>query len=65
MLWLTDIEGWNKLKVVDKLELLRKHYCTGPCGQSNSVHKTREVTNQTLKEAIDLLEIMKDYHHYV
>lgn len=65
MLWLTNPEKWGSLRTVEKLELLRKHYCTGPCGQSSSVHKTREATNETLKEAIDLLEIMKDYHHYV
>lgn len=52
MLWIKDKEKWDKLPLVERLEALRLHYCTGPCGQSSSVLTTRSVTNIALKEAI-------------
>lgn len=54
-LWLKDILEWNKLPLVEKLEHLRKHYCTGPCGQSSSIQTTRSVTDETLKDVINLM----------
>lgn len=51
-LWLKDILEWNKLPLVEKLEHLRKHYCTGPCGQSSSIQTTRSVTDSVLQESI-------------
>lgn len=56
MLWLSNPTAWNELPLTDKLEALRKHYCTGPCGQSSSVLATREATNRALKEAIEKLK---------
>ena len=52
MLWLKNILDWNKLCLAEKLEQLRKHYCTGPCGQSNNVLATRDVTNSVLQDAV-------------
>jgi len=56
MLWLKDITKWNSLPLEEKVEALRKHYCTGPCGQSSSVCSTREVTNKVLKEVLQELK---------
>ena len=50
--WITDPRGWDALPLADRLELLRKHYCTGPCGQSHSVLATRAATSKTLREAV-------------
>jgi hypothetical protein len=52
MLWIKDPLRWGKMSLVERLEALRKHYCTGPCGQSHSVLATRSATNIALKEAI-------------
>lgn len=52
MLWIKDKAKWDSLPLVDRLEALRLHYCTGPCGQSHSVLATRSATNIALKEAI-------------
>lgn len=49
--WLKDIVAWNKLSLADRLEALRKHYCTGPCGQDSATLTTRSVTDQALREA--------------
>lgn len=59
-LWLKDIKAWNKLKLVEQLEALRQHYCTGPCGQSSSVLTTREVTNKVFLDIIDELNKISD-----
>jgi len=56
MLWLKDPIKWNQLTLVEKLELLRKHYCTGPCGQSCSIITTRSETNKVLLEVIKILK---------
>jgi hypothetical protein len=52
MLWIKDPQKWDKLSLVERLEALRLHYCTGPCGQSMTVMMTRSATNIALKEAI-------------
>jgi hypothetical protein len=52
MLWIKDALKWDRLSLVERLEALRLHYCTGPCGQSMSVMMTRSATNIALKEAI-------------
>ena len=52
MLWIKDKAKWDRLSLVERLEALRLHYCTGPCGQSMSVMATRSATNIALKEAI-------------
>ena len=52
MLWIKDPLKWDRLSLVERLEALRLHYCTGPCGQSMSVMATRSATNIALKEAI-------------
>lgn len=56
MLWINEPEVWQNKSQSDKLELLRKYYCTGPCGQSNQVIATRDATNSVLKEAVKELE---------
>ena len=56
MLWLQDVQKWNQESLTTKLEKLRKHYCTGPCGQSNAIIQTRDATNAALQEAITKLK---------
>jgi len=53
--WIKDPIKWEQAPLVDKLEELRKHYCTGPCGQSSSVISNRSTTNKTLREAIETI----------
>jgi|TARA_R110002167_G_scaffold4502_2_gene20955 hypothetical protein len=52
MMWLTNPIKWTSLDVTDQLEAIRKHYCTGPCGQSSSIASTRSATDAVLKLAI-------------
>lgn len=52
MLWIKDKRKWDELPLINKLEALRLHYCTGPCGQSSSVMATRSATNAALREAM-------------
>jgi hypothetical protein len=59
MLWIKEPLKWRELPLVEKLEALRKHYCTGPCGQSMSVMMTRSATNIALKEAIMTINLWK------
>lgn len=61
MKWLTDPKKWNSLDITEKLEMLRKHYCNGPCGQSVSVTSTRSETDKALKEAIREIEYYRNY----
>lgn len=56
MLWIRDKQKWDKLPLVERLEALRLHYCTGPCGQSMSVMATRSATNTALKEAMMVID---------
>lgn len=56
MLWIRDKQKWDKLPLVERLEALRLHYCTGPCGQSMSVMATRSATNKALKEAMMVID---------
>ena len=55
MLWIKDPLKWDKLTLVERLEALRIHYCTGPCGQSMSVMATRSATDFTLREVIMMI----------
>ena len=45
-------EKWDALPLLARLEWIRKHLCTGPCGQSQQVMTQRERISQTLKEAM-------------
>jgi hypothetical protein len=56
MLWIRDKQKWDGLPLMEKLEALRLHYCTGPCGQSMSVMATRSATNKALKEAMMVID---------
>jgi len=60
MLWLKDIRKWNSLDITEKLELLRKHYCTGPCGQSVSVTSTRSETDSSIRDYFDTTVTIND-----
>jgi hypothetical protein len=64
MLWINDKAKWDRLSLVERLEALRLHYCTGPCGQSMSVMMTRSATDKALKDAINELEIIKGNRQY-
>jgi hypothetical protein len=64
MLWIKEPLRWRELSVVERLEALRIHYCTGPCGQSMSVMMTRSATDKTLKDAIDELTIIEGNRQY-
>ncbi len=56
MIWNNDSERWSSMPLSQQLEKLRIHYCTGPCGSSQSVMGTRQATNSALREAIERLE---------
>lgn len=64
MLWIRDKQKWDKLPLVERLEALRIHYCTGPCGQSMSVMFTRSATDKALKDAINELTIIDGNRQY-
>lgn len=64
MLWIKDKVKWDRLSLVERLEALRLHYCTGPCGQSMSVAFTRSATNKALRESIDELTIIEGNRQY-
>ncbi len=46
---------WETLLLQQQLEAIRKHLCTGPCGQSSQVHQQRQRIEAALKAAIDYL----------
>jgi len=50
-IWNKDPVTWAAMPLVDRLELLRKWHCTGPCGQSASVIGTRASLDVTIREA--------------
>lgn len=56
MLWIKNPMKWETLPLSEKLELLRKNLCTGPCGQSSSTLATRSAIDKSLKEAISILD---------
>ena len=64
MLWIKDPLKWDRLSLVERLEALRIHYCTGPCGQSMSVMSTRSATDKALKDAINELTIIDGNKQY-
>ena len=53
--WIWDILRWKAMSLPDQLEMLRKHYCTGPRGQSSCTDATVSATNVALSEAIVIL----------
>jgi hypothetical protein len=55
-LWDRDPEKWKAMELKDKLEYLRKYYCTGPCGQSSAVLGARSALDKTLREAIQIID---------
>lgn len=55
-LWINNPAEWDKLSLIEKIKILRKYYCTGPCGQSLNVIQTRSVLEKTLKEVESILE---------
>lgn len=50
-LWLKDPAVWRQLPLTEKMEAMRKWYCTGPCGQCASTMAARMALSQVLKEA--------------
>ena len=54
-LWLKDPIKWESLQLSEKVKLLRKYHCTGPCGQSSHILTTRSVLEKTLKEVESFL----------
>jgi len=65
MMWLKNKEKWDDLELIEQIEELRKHYCTGPCGQSSSTLNTREATNQALNRVKRALNKLKKLQKYV
>jgi hypothetical protein len=64
MLWIKEPLKWRELSLVERLEALRIHYCTGPCGQSMTVMMTCSATDKTLKDAIDELTVIEGNRQY-
>jgi len=46
---------WSNLPLAEQLEEIRKHLCTGPCGQSSQVMQQRSRIDSTLRQAIGQL----------
>ncbi len=51
--WIRDPAAWAARSLAERLEALREHYCTGPCGQSSSVMATRSAADGAFREAIE------------
>ena len=47
---------WRNASLADRLKALIQHYCSGPCGQSQTTGEIRSNTRSTLREAIFMLE---------
>ena len=60
-MWIKDPLKWEELDIINKLILLKKHYCTGPCGQSSSVLQTRTATEEVINEAIVTIQMYDDF----
>jgi len=58
-IWENNPTLWRSMPLSQRLEILRKDFCTGPCGQSSSTLARREALDSTLKDAILMLGIMK------
>jgi hypothetical protein len=52
--WFKDPVAWQSKSLAERLSLLKKHYCTGPSGQSFTAGMIVALTESTLKEAIAL-----------
>lgn len=52
-------KDWNKLSLIEKIDCLLKHLCTGACGQSHQVLLQRERIRRTLTEAKVTIGISK------
>lgn len=53
-------ENWERLDTVAALEEMRKYYCTGPCGQSQTQLARRAATSQLIKRAIFELNVLRE-----
>ena len=65
MIYLNNRQKWDELDLDTQVEEIRKHYCTGPCGQSSSVLEIRGRTNKVLIEIKQKLKELKRLHEYV
>lgn len=54
-IWNRDPLKWRELPLKEKVEMLRKFHCTGPCGQSSSTLGTRSALNDVMLDVIDIL----------
>ena len=50
-IWNTKPAVWKAMSLNDRMEALRKWYCTGPCGQGVRQQGTRAALDMTLREA--------------
>jgi len=46
---------WSTLLLQQQLEAVRKHLCTGPCGQSSQTMQQRSRIDEALRAAIGYL----------
>ncbi len=53
-----DPTAWRQASLKERLQSLRQHYCTGPCGQGQIVGEIRSNTDTTLKEADAAITIL-------
>jgi hypothetical protein len=47
-----DPAAWDRLTLLARIEYIRRHLCTGPCGQSSQVLTQRERINIALLEVL-------------
>ena len=52
--WNRDPAKWHARPLHERLEMLRKYHCTGPCGQSACVQGTIAALDRALREARDM-----------
>ena len=55
MLWIKDPIKWQAATLKEKVEALRKHFCTGPCGQGMANMSASAELNKVLREVISKL----------
>ncbi len=55
-----DPIAWQQASLKDRLQALRRHYCTGPSGQDQTTLEIRSNTDAALKEAVTTIAALAD-----
>ena len=52
--------AFTNRELLDRIQAIRTHYCTGPCGQSSSVLTARSNVDATLREAYAEIQRLRE-----